>query len=256
MKMLNSRVFVYLAAIAGACFSDVLSVSLHAQSGSRPAVPNGLLLKAAPAFSEWEITFTYPQDLPDAIAAQRKDSLYQRGPRRSVVTKTQNILREVILRVNGEKVERWQIDRTVYIFAPQAGFWAMYGPEFHRNNRDGDSEKLPLPESGFSGLNWISAETFAGNLSENGREFLIFVPVDSGPIDLSDVKALKNLSTIAFVDAYTRLPVSVRENGIQKAFVFRNAPSQKLSPPADLATDLKRAAEIEAKSNIAPGREY
>lgn len=206
-------------------------------------------------FSEWEISFTYAQDGPEATPTQRKDSLYLRGPRKSVVTKTQNVFREAILRVNGEKIERWQIDRTVYIFAPQAGFWAIYNSEFHRNNRDGDSEKRPLPESGFPGLDWISAETYAGSLSENGKELLIFTPTDSGPIDLSDVKALKNLLTIAFVDADTRLPVLVKENGVQKVFIFRSIPSQFWLFLLTLRL-ISKAAEIEAKANVAPGREY
>jgi hypothetical protein len=58
------------------------------------------------------------------------------------------------------------------------------------------------------------------------------------------MEQLDTFHNVAFIDAESRLPVETRAFGAYSSFRFTDAPTDKLTLPADLVTQLKHDQEI------------
>ena len=177
-------------------------------------------------------------------------------PRSILTTKTGKIFHEETTSVSGKKLDRWQQDQTFYIKNESQRNWGAYDNEYRRKNPTTDPSLSPIPESEFRGLDWIKDDTYAGPVRSGTATFFVFVPSNAAALDVNDAKALEGQPVIAYVDAATRLPASVRENGVTRIYSYSTPPSVPLTIPEDLAASIKRGEELKAKFNAAPQKEY
>ncbi|HEY0258093.1 MAG TPA: hypothetical protein VGC39_11665 [Candidatus Methylacidiphilales bacterium] len=248
------------------CAANAYSQQPAADASSTFAVPSEPLVHPAPAFSQWTITFSYPDDAKaisgsDPSAAAKlvpQNTNAALRPRTIITTKTGEIIHEETLTVGGNKTEDWQVHGNYYIKYPGKDFWSAY--ETSGTSAGGTSVVMGLPVSGFRGLDWITKETYAGEIKAGMGGTLVFVPGGRNTVNAGDPskqKELESLAKIALVDAETRLPVMVRAEGETRVFKFTESPPASVQTlPEDLASEIKEGDEIRAKRTAAPQREY
>lgn len=240
----------------------VVVALLFLVAGTRPVwsqsvskeLPEGPLLRPAPEFSQWSIDYSYPQDRQDKAGALAP--IDPKLPRKVLLTKTKDILREEVQTVSGVKTDAWQQNGNYFVKFPGNTFWSAYEKPTQLQIESGTAVTVTVPSSGFRGLDWINQETYAGTVTSGESTYLIFLPAESRNADLSDQKVLQELPTIAYVDAKTRLPVRVKKHEAVSVYKFMPPPGAMLTIPPDLAAEIKAGEEIRAKSNAAPMREY
>jgi len=245
---------IFLGAIVAA-----LATSPSALAQNKPL--EGAPLNAAPEFAQWTITFSYPDqrapktpNSPPAIPPASDGR-----PKEIVTTKTKTIVHEETTEGRGTKSEKWYVGATQYRKDPGATIWFANEPSTLVNVQK-DFHYTPLPPSGFRGLEWLTPETYAGVISYQGRNCLVFLPGGAAAIKLggpgAPYPALAELPNVAFIDANTRLPLEVRNGGIIQFYQFaREAPSMQALPP-DLADQIKKGEEGRKKLDARPPRPY
>jgi hypothetical protein len=242
------------------------SAQSESDAPSKPVPPPGPLLAPAPAFSQWTITFSYPEDqkgngLANTSEAPKPVPQYMAiRPRTIITTKTVGIIHEETVTVASSKTEDWQIHGSYYTKYPGNSFWSAYEKFGSTQEAIRLADGMALPDSGFRGLNWISKETFAGKIKTSSGDNLVFVPGGSVAVNAEDPskqKGLESLPTIAYVDAETHLPIMVRAAGETRVFNFSQTPPTSMQTlPDDLAAEIKIGDEIRAKRTAAPHTEY
>ncbi len=256
-------IHLMLAIVFSFCVVNAYSQQQEQDGTTSFEIPSGPLLNSAPAFSQWIITISYPDDKKENGVANPSDpakpipeNLAAR-PRTITTTKTGEIIHEETVTVGGNKLENWQINGDFYIKFPGNSFWSAYeksGPP------TSDSRVALLPACGFRGLDWINKYTYAGKIKSASGFWLVFVPGGRETVNAQDptkLKVLDTLPTLAYVDAETRLPVMARADGVTRAFSFTQPPPTSLQTlPADLADEIKKGAELRAKRAAAPLKEY
>lgn len=230
-----------------------LNVLAEEPSNARPTLPQGSLLKSAPHFSQWIVTFSYPQERAVSNSQAKASSINPSLPRKIVTTITDKIIHEEIFTVGLAKIDRYQVGRIIYSKLPNVAFWTMYNPDEQKNTPVQDRSLSPLPENGFRGLDWISDRTYVGTLNQGKISYLAFAPLN---VENVDFKSLTALSTFACIDADTRMPALVGENGVVRTFSFLPPPTTVQNLPVDLMKDIKEGEAIRAKFNTAPAKEY
>lgn len=262
---MNCRHMILVAALSF-CTANAYSQPHEADASSTFEFPSEPLLHPAPAFSQWTITFSYPEDQkensPDTPAKTAKpipENLSIR-PRTIITTKTGEIIHEETLTVGGKKTENWQVHGDYYIKFPAKSFWSAYEKPDSTQIASGTGIVMGLPSSGFRGLDWISRETYAGKFKTSLGNCLVFVPGGRNTVPAGTpgkLKELESLPTIAYIDAETRLPILVRAAGETRMFKFTQPPPTSIQTlPDELADEIKKGDEIRAKRNAAPQREY
>jgi len=209
-----------------------------AQPATRPEPPAGPLLAPAPDFSQWVVTFSYPgerdQSTPSSASAP---SITETRTRTITTTKTKDIVHEETIGVRGEKRDDWHIGLNQYAKLPSSNTWFLGQPD------------VKFPASGFRDLDWITTEGYIGTVKLGGRPCLVFAPDAPPSLGLSgatpQAKDLEALPRVAYIDAESRLPVQVQENGTIRFFRFNSPPTDMLTPPPDLEQELKKAKEIQ-----------
>lgn len=206
-------------------------------------IPSGPMLRPAPPYSEWMITYSYPEDRPAKAershAPPSKEFLSR--PRKSTITKTEQIIRIDTVDVGGRSTEKWFVGPKQYTLPPGGSVWYV------ASAGDGNTGNLyysdPLPSSGFQDMDWINEKAFAGTLKFDRMDCLVFVPGgldEISPGDLSKQTAqLQGEPKVAYVDANTRLPVALRIVGEIRQFQFNKPPTALLSLPPDLAAEIR-----------------
>jgi hypothetical protein len=226
-------------------FLLVSAIRTWAQSDTQnPVPPDGALLAAAPSFSQWRVTFTYPEEL-----AKKDDGTPTKPETRTrtiLTTRSKNIVHEETISAQGIKREDWHVGQMQYALLPGTSQWFQ------------GSDKSTFPANGFRDLDWITEESYAGKANLGDRSCLIFVPAEKrqGQTASGLLEKLDSLPTVAYIDAQSRLPVRVREDGIQRAYQFLAPPTSMLSLPPDLAQTLKKADDTRARLSQPPPRPY
>jgi hypothetical protein len=222
------------------------------QEPAKREPPSGPLFRPAPTYSQWVITFSYPQDRTDGDA-KKLPSLPPNFDRKVLTTKTGNIIHEETLSVSGVKFDKWQVAHFFYIKPAGQSFWGeCQGPSKDANN----TFLMPLPDKGFRDLDWISTETYAGAVMDGGLEYLIFVPENAKTVDISSAAKLQALHTVAYINAETRLPSILKKDDIIRNYKFFPLPQQMQALPDDLAKQIKAVSEKRAKLFAPPTKEY
>lgn len=225
----------------------------------RPDPPPGPLLRSAPEFSQWTISYIYPEDRKNAAGAALPASLHPH-PTQAHTAKTRDVVHEIVTDNTGKQTETWFSGRTQYIKPPGEVLWRT------SSNSDKDAghdlyHTEELPPSGFRGLDWITPQNYVGTIPyRGGQSALVFVP--SGP-DKAKVGADTNMKAFfdsqnifAYIDAETRMPLFVKNNDEMRAFVFGAPPGEMQVLPADLAQQLKAAEDNRTRLGAPALRPY
>jgi len=267
--MYNSELTnVKLAAITkilclGIVLTSGIAICAQAQQipvKQRPVPPDGPLLNSAPDHSQWVTTYIYPQDQPKGDDAAQLPALPPTSPRKILTTKTGNIIHEETVDVAGNKTDKWQEGSTLYLKPKNQAHWGVSSSAFRHNNPKDDPFENPLPANGFHDLDWITKDTFTGSIQSAQSTLLIFVPMGADKVDLSDPKKsqdhLDSLQEVAYIDAQTRLPVSLRIGKVVRTYTFLPPPSSMLALPPDLQREIKQGEERTARLLRSPAKDY
>jgi len=229
------------------------AASAHAQTGSspKPELPPGPPLAPAPSFSQWIVTFSYPEER----AKSENPSGFGPGPvnvgtrtKKITTTKTEEIVHEEFVDGLGGKFDQWHVGPILYIKSSGSNTWGQIEAS-RATDRGIDTDEV-LPANGFRGLGWIARDNYAGTVKYSGRNCLLFVLGAPPHLDLSNpdsLKKLESLNAVAFVDAESRLPVEAGASGVIRYFQFADAPSDKLTLPPDLAQQIQQGEEGRAR---------
>ena len=213
------------------------------------ALPPGPFPSPAPAFSQWVVTFSYPEDKSNSLGANSSSGDLSARVRLITTTKTGEIIHEEIANGTGVKTNDWYVGSSLYFKGAGATLWG-------EQTSGKSSPFVAFPANGFRGLDWITREGYVGTVAFAGHPCLAFVLGAPPKIDLSDPSQLDSLSTYALLDAQTLLPVKVQLGGSTRFYQFKDAPTEKLSLPLDLVDQLKKAQEAEARLNQRMPRPY
>lgn len=218
-------------------------------SASKLQIPDGPLLNPIPAFAEWVVTYSYPEDRASSGSATPPNDL---RPRKITTTKTKTVLHEETVDTRGIKTSVWQLNGVVYGKDDNTQVWSQSSP--------GTSGYAPIQADRFRDLGVVTRENYAGTIKYSGRDCLVFVPGGATSLNLSNPdiagQAVGSLKTVAFIDVESRLPVEVRESGVIRYFQFGDAPSDLLTPPPDLAQAIQQGAEATARLSAPAGRPF
>lgn len=216
-------------------------LSLSGIRAERPAPPAGPLIQNVPSSVDFTIDYKYSSDekpsRSEAGPTLSGNGTALRAPRmRQVhVTKTKDAGYFVWVDENGGKEECWLIMGVQWIT-----------PKGSRERELATSSESPyfkenLPIHIFPGFEWISASDFKGIQNVEGRNCLAFESSDA------DGK-----TSLAYVDAGTKLPVLLKTNEVSCSYTFLLSPTKPLSIPEDILGFLKREAE-QTRKIMAPG---
>lgn len=220
----------------------LLANPLLAQSEEPPAGP---LLKRAPEFSSWIVTFSSPRppDEKPPSAGQEPPSL-----RRIVVTKTGEIRQIVSSDAEGRRMEIWAIPGLQAVLRPE---WAE--PLLTDGVNAQDAFFLNFHATDFPGFEWVSAGNFRGVEKVGERECLVF----QDRVRQADATAGEvAMAQTAFVDLATRLPVKLDNGGEIANYRFESPPTAKLRLPADVLSAIEARAEKAREITRKPARPF
>jgi hypothetical protein len=229
---------------------------LHAQT-SAPVVPDGPLLRPAPGYSAWTITYSYAEDRAPkspgqqgAIAPGSPDFVLAR-PRTILTTKTKSIIHEVITDIEGRSRENWYTGSTQYRKEGNSPLWFENERDLHP-----DIHYSPLPANGFRDLDWIAGANFTGKQKQDDQECLVFKSTQKVTSLDSALPLGKELAVVAYINAETRLPVEVDIDTEIRTYQFGDAPTEMQALPPDLAKQIKAGAAGRAVMGQAAARPY
>jgi hypothetical protein len=218
----------------------------YAQS-EQPALPPGFALAKPPAFSKWQIIFSYDDDKSAAGGGDASAAAAGTGKvpgagvpsqsRQLTVTRTAAYWQAVLVTATGETRECWGDGETAY-FKPSSEA-SMLVLVKHRDsdrfNVDSYSALISnYNQLDFPDLDWISPQTYLGVQ----KGMLIFQQGENG--------------AMAWVAADTRYPISWKKGKETRIFQFLSPPTDVLTLPVEVAKislELKRGHQID---NSAP----
>jgi hypothetical protein len=222
------------------CASSAWSQS---NSDSSSGVPDGPLLRPAPGFSQWVITYSYAEDrAPKPTVAPGQAPLPTPAfvlarPRTIVTTKTGSIVHELVTDLQQHERENWYVGARQYRKDQDSPVWLEYEPDPHP-----DIHYSPLPANGFRDLDWISSRTYSGRASQAGQSCLVFKTTEKVKSLDSALPLGKEYALVAYIDAKTRLPVEVDIDKETRTYQFDSPPSGMQALPDDLTRQIKTAA--------------
>ena len=224
-------------------------------------IPSGPLLKSAPDFSRWEISFSYPKPpnkQPAEPASGKPAMPVPAGLSKVVTTKTREIIHEEETDSNGQRSEKWHVGSLQYAQPPGKSVWYESDAGKLPDGSASDPSYSPLPASGFRELDWISPAAYAGTIKYNGRDCLVFVRGDAAGGDNPEQRKawLESRETISYIDAESRLPVLVRIGGETRIYRFAGPPAEMQSLPADVQERVKKAEEARSRLHQLPPRPF
>ena len=256
------KYWVFIMLVLGGCRTTF--AQQPSDSPVKQSVPDGPLLRPAPSFAQWEITFQYSDDqrkkeqagAPGAKAA----STFDPRPRKVVTTKTGAIIHEEVTCVDGKAKHVWFNAGTQYVKHGGQSVWLEADPRKSTSGVSGDPDADPMPPSGFRKLEWVTSNNYAGTIPYAGGNCFVFVPGGESKVDLHDsakqAQLLSSQGTVAYIDAESRMPVAVRSEGETRSFHFNPTPSAMQALPADLANQIKKGEEGRARLDQRAPRPY
>lgn len=215
MKIKNHEWIVLLALLI------LLGASLNIFADPTKAqapLPDGPLLSSGGDFTAWQITYAYDSDKPSPNGQPPppppKTPFGQLSllPVRSVtLTRTKPYWHSVTTDIGGGKMEQWS-DGASRLFS-EGDFPPMLAPS-------APSWKFPdFNTIGFPDMDWISASTYVGSETIDGKKCLAF--------SKGDMKT--------WVELNSRFPVRWQRGKEVRTFRQLPPPTDSLSPPPDIS---------------------
>jgi hypothetical protein len=253
--------FVCLLAWAG------LSASLCAQDAKIAPLPDGPLLKRVPDFAAWNVTdqgsLTTGSGSSSADGGADKKTVSQ-----AKFIKTGSTIFEQSVDSEGRSQEIWRISgmRVAKISGISS---PIVCPDFG----GGDIFSIDFSVSDFAGLDWVSKDSYAGIIKYQGRDCILFKSevsplsrsqqgaeaariasekAEGLPVDAETPK----IPAIAYIDSETRLPILVAFGGQRRSYQYNSPPTEKLSPPLELAGPYKAYLQRLKRVSAPPARAY
>jgi hypothetical protein len=228
-------VFWMVSALAGFKAADAQEEQL--------TLPPDFALGKMPAFSKWQILFSYDDDKPAAGAAAPAPKGVKAAPRarQVTVTRTDPLWHAIVVNTDGTTQECWGEANFLY-FRPASGGQPF---EFHSDSRvnfGGSSNFITNYAQGdFPDLAWISPKTYIGG--QKG----IFVFQES-----EDKRNKGDKGAMAWVAADTRYPISWKKGNETRVFHILTPPTDQITFPPDIAKMAQQARIIENINNFTP----
>ena len=261
---MKNRLLIFSLALVGSHVSAQQPAEKTGTPSTRQ-VPTGPLLKPAPEFSAWRIDFIYTEEkssqnsraISSALVLSQAES--ERRLQRVDVTKTGKIIHEFAAYLSGKQVDTWDEGSMQYVKQTGATFWlAKNGVGL--DGKPNDATYVPFPALGFRDMDWINAKTYVATIAFGDRSCLVFVRSGADKLDATDsAKLKKQLDTqdvVAYVDADSRLPISMRMGRTVQAYRFGVPPAEMQVLPQDLQAEIKRGEDARARLNVMAPRPY
>ena len=249
----------YLSIIGAICYVG----SLYAQD-TLPPLPEGPLLKRTPNNCVWSVTTQGTLAIDQAKGYKTGASKDEKSTpsQYSKVTKTGSTILEQNVDHQGRANDVWHINGLRLTKTP-AGILIVH------DSGGGDIYSINFDSADFAGLDWISAQTYAGIKKYSERDCIVFKgkvsPLSSrDQADEASVIAnlraqgesvweVKQIDTLAYIDLETRLPLYA-EFGPEKRIYQYGQVSTPLVLPSEYAATLNRYANQLKVSRASAGK--
>jgi hypothetical protein len=228
-------VFLVISALAGVQAAD-------AQQGQAVPLPPGFALAKMPAFSKWQIIFSYDDDkpatagvaAPAATPGTGKEAAPPPRPRQVTVTRTDPVWHAVLVNTSGGTKECWGDGDFMYL-KPTSESEAV--PLFNNSqfSMSDSSRFVSNVQGGFPDLEWVSQKTYVG--SQKG----VFIFQEGGDDGAK-----------AWIAADTCYPISWKKGKETRMFQILAPPTEALVLPADIAKISQISKRIHDNNNYAP----
>jgi len=246
---------VFFALLGSSGIAQVSYVgSLQKNKVETPKEP---FLNPAPQYSEWLESYSYPQDRPGKEDVSAQAPIPPLSIRKTLTTKTGNILHEEVINVAGKKIDKWQVDKTLYLKRIGHTSWVILSTIYSSTFFD---PELPIPSSGFQYFDWLKSENFAGIANSGGKNWYVFVDYKVVNPEIINSEKLQSLfesnQKVACIDIQTKLPVRYQFNGVIVTYTYNTPPNSMQSLPPELAKLIKESENQRAKLSVVPKAEY
>ena len=233
-----------------------------AQGPVKPELPAGPLLRSAPDFARWEVSFTYAEEKKKDGGSTTKSRAPGANTRllKTVTTKTGRVIHEEQTNAQDQVTDTWFNGPVQYVKSAAGPTW-FQSDNLTVGGALADGGYHPMPANGFRTLDWINEGNYAGTVPYGKSTCLIFVPGGYRQLDLRGdaeqrQKRMEAVNEIAYIDADTRLPIAVRSGAELQTYHFEQPPTAMQSLPADLADQIKKGAEARARLEQPAARPY
>lgn len=242
------------------CVILSIAIKLHAQQASPqssiPPLPPGPLLKRAPDYSTWTVTFQgHPIEETEAVkpATTGEEMPKDKQGKEPVtllssVVKTGSIILEQNVDAAGQRTQIWHVSGIRVVAASPS---PVACPDY----ASADIFSTNFVSSDFAGLNWLSPTTYAGVVKYHGNDCLVFKGsvsplgekaqadeeayiIGTRAIGESAPDALR-VPAVAYIDLATRLPVFAQFGQEKRTYQYGTPPSTQLALPPEVAGSLK-----------------
>ena len=208
-----------------------------------PPLPPGPLLKRAPDFSQWGITYDSPADKAagHGSAPGKSEAAKPKALKEVQVTKSGSVRRVVTVEPDGSRSEVWCKDSVQALVRPE---W-KYPVLADNGNKDNPNNSwiLDFSKTDFPGCEWVSAGTYKGIQKLNGRECIVFQgqmvaateDAPAHPASSEDKNSgAPQFAVSAYIDIETRFPVRVLSGGEIANYKFGPVLQAMLEIPANI----------------------
>ena len=220
--------------LALAIWTALVAGNSPAQTASPPG-PTTPVVRRAPTFASWTITYHYKDDATVQTAPAKGPYLGDR-PRIVVVVKTDKIYLEQTTWTSGKKDEKWTFDGVqLKLIAGTKSIVPINPP----SKEHPEPDYSDYSKGDFPGLGWISLQNYKGLGNFQGQPVYVFE-------SSSEKKQAAGLSPD------TQLPVYSSEGDSVLTYTYNPPPSAPLVPPEAFTKVLKIHKRGLAKLKYSP----
>jgi hypothetical protein len=192
------------------------------------------ILKHAPEYSKWVITYEY---LPEESgkASKRSTQTPQENDNRIakvVITKTKDIVSQMTFTNSGQRSESWLIANMQFNQNQESvGFFET---SLEREALD----YLPIETGDFSDFSWVGPSTYIGKEQWQGRSALVFHQKKAPEAIDEAISSSSNnsIKKIALIDEISRLPVMLQTQGERRLYKFTELPPETQTLPPQVVS--------------------
>ena len=240
------------------CFGLSAGGQTPSPTPASPELPSPPLLRPPPDFSQWEINFSYGDEKQTKHKSGHKAEATPAAStarlRKIVTTKTGRIVHVELIDVLGQSADIWYDAGTQYSKSAGQALWYQVA------KTPTDLNYRPLPAIGYSDMELVKADNYAGNTSYDKRDCLVFIAGGYHKLNLNNArdaqKKLKSVDSIAYIDAESRLPVAVTTSDDSRTFQFDPPPTKMQVLPIDLVQQIKKGQDANARFGQPAAKPY
>jgi len=248
-----------------------IAINLHAQQAapqpSLPPLPPGPLIKRAPDYSTWTVTYKGQEPVKAATTGEEKTKDKEaKEPITmvSTIVKTGSTILEQNVDEAGQRSQIWHVSGIRVV----AGSNPAVSPDY----ASADIFSINFASTDFAGLYWLSPATYAGIVKYQGNDCIVF----KGSVSPLGEKAQADeqsyiigarafgesvpdalrVPAIACIDLATRLPVFVQFGQEKRIYQYGTPPTAALTLPAELAGPMKEYQEKIRRLSAPAARAY